>query len=425
MNSTAKLCCRSFQAAFRLALPVLPYREPKLLHSMDQIAPVLSGRGVRSVLLVTDPTVRRMGLTMELERTLTDSNIICAVYDDVMPNPTVEQVEEARTIYVHQGAQAIIAVGGGSVIDCAKAVGARIARPHKSVNHMKGLLKVMHPTPLTVAVPTTAGTGSETTLAAVITDPKTHLKYPINDFALIPDFAVLDPAMTVQLPPMVTATTGMDALTHAVEAYIGGTTTKFTRSMAERAVELIANNLRRAYENGSDLEARRSMLLAAYYAGAAFSRSYVGYVHAVAHSLGGQYGVPHGLANAVILPYFLERYGTRIHKQLATLARVAGLADTGMDDSRAAGLFVDWVRQMNAHMNIPTVIPEIQAQDIPELARRASREANPLYPVPVLMDASELEEMYHKLMPQEDTKWTSVPQSKPNTHFSVPAGHLA
>ena len=187
MNPLQKAYCRTFQLAFRLALPVLPYREPKQLDGLDSIPPLLGQKGVRSVLLVTDRSVRSLGLTAPLEQALDASGVSCAVYDGTIPNPTIENVEQARQLYVDSGAQAIIAVGGGSVMDCAKGVGARIARPSKPVRKMKGLLRVLRATPLTIAVPTTAGTGSEATLAAVITDPEAKHKYPINDFALIPD----------------------------------------------------------------------------------------------------------------------------------------------------------------------------------------------------------------------------------------------
>ena len=252
--------------------------------------------------------------------------------------------------------------------------------------------------PLLIAVPTTAGTGSETTLAAVITDSGTKHKYPINDFSLIPQYAVLDYHVTLGLPKGITATTGMDALTHAVEAYIGGSTTKQTRFMAEHAVRLIYENLRKAYEDGQNKKARAYMLEAAYCAGIAFSRSYVGYVHAIAHSLGGQYGVAHGLANAVILPYFLEEYGDACVPQLAKLARCVGMVPKHTSDRRAAASFILWVKEMNRYMQIPETIKEIRREDIPALSKHAAAEGNPLYPVPVLMDAKELAGMYEKIM---------------------------
>ena len=239
-------------------------------------------------------------------------------------------------------------------------------------------------------------------LAAVITDSAAHHKYPINDFALIPDYAVLDPELTRGLPPMLTATTGMDALTHAIEAYIGRSTTKLTRAMSEEAATRIVRSLYTAYENGGDMQARADMLRAAYCAGVSFTRSYVGYVHGVAHSLGGQYGVPHGLANAVILPYFLDAYGAACHKKLGRLARIAGVASPNASDSEAAEAFIRWIRETNAKMGIPETIPQIRTVDIPEMAHHAAKESNPLYPVPVLMDEGRLAQMYLKLMPAKE-----------------------
>lgn len=376
MNPFSRLFCRGYQICFRLALPLLPYRQPELLTAVTDIPSLLQREHIGRVLLITDAPLRALGLTQELEKALSQAGIACAVYDGVVPNPTVDNVEQCRALYLESGAQAMIAFGGGSPMDCAKAAGARIARPQKAVQAMGGLLKVLRKTPLLIAVPTTAGTGSETTLAAVITDPATHYKYPINDFALIPDAAVLDYHVTLGLPKQITATTGMDALTHAVEAYIGRSTTKLTRAMAEEAVTLIAKYLLRAYRDGQDAEARTQMLQAAYDAGIAFTRSYVGYVHGVAHSLGGQYGVPHGLANAVILPYFLEEYGPSCHKALARLARKAGIAEETSADEPAARAFIAWVWEMNRAMEIPSCIPEIRAADIPALAAHAAKESN-------------------------------------------------
>lgn len=401
MNRIKKLYCRVFQTCFKIAIPILPYREPKQLNLLADGVAVLEERGIKSVLLVTDKSVRGLGLTAFLEQCLADHGIACHIYDGTIPNPTIDNVEQARELYLQGKCGAIIAVGGGSSMDCAKGCAARLARPRKSIPQMRGILKVNKKGPLLIAVPTTAGTGSETTLAAVITDAVHHYKYPINDFPLIPDYAILAPRLTTGLPPMLTATTGLDALTHAVEAYIGNSTTSLTRAMSEEAVKLIYENLYTAYQDGENLEARQNMLRAAYCAGVSFTRSYVGYVHGIAHSLGGQYGTAHGLANAVILPYFLEEYGSVIHGKLAKLARLCGMVDAAAGDREGARAFVDWVWEMNRLMEIPKFIPEIREEDIPVMARHADAESNPLYPVPVLMDARELERMYRLLMPKD------------------------
>ena len=276
MNGMKTLYCRIYQGVFRLALPLLPYRTPEILAGTDRLPELFREKGISRVLLVTDPSVRALGITRHTEEALAAAGIHCAVYDGTVANPTTDNVEEALALYRAEGCEAIIGFGGGSSMDCAKAVGARVARPRRSLAKMKGILKVRRRLPLLAAVPTTAGTGSETTLAAVITDSHTRHKYPINDFPLIPRYAVLDPEVTRGLPRQITATTGLDALTHAVEAYIGRSTTRGTRRDAEEAVRLIFANLERCCDDGDDMEARAGMLRAAFLAGSAFTRSYVG-----------------------------------------------------------------------------------------------------------------------------------------------------
>ena len=383
---------------FKIALPFLPYRKPKVIGSVKALPDIILKKKCSKVLIITDSGIRKLGLTRRLGKALDAAGIPCIIYDKTVANPTTVNVADAVKLYLDNGCDCIIGFGGGSSMDCAKAVGARIAKPKQSLAKMKGILKVRRKLPLLMAVPTTAGTGSETTLAAVITDAQTRYKYAINDFPLIPRYAVLDPKVTLSLPPFITATTGMDALTHAVEAYIGNSTTYGTRKDALLAVKLIFENIDTAYEDGSNVEARRNMLHASFYAGCAFTKSYVGYVHAIAHSLGGEYNVPHGLANAVILPMLLEAYGEKIHKKLARLAIAAGLADEDTPCSEAAGQFIRAVKDMKKRFGIGDHIPEIQETDIPKLAHYADKEANPLYPVPVLMNAAKLESFYRILM---------------------------
>ena len=396
MNAARRIYCRAFQKAFRIAIPLLPYRKPEILNGISELPGLFRKKGIKSVLLVTDKGIRGMGLTKNLESIMKENGIKLSIYDSTVANPTTENVEEARRLYISSEAEAIIGFGGGSSIDAAKAVGARIAYPRKPLSKMEGILKVLRKIPLLVAIPTTAGTGSETTLASVIVDSKTRHKYPINSFPLIPRYAVLDPEVTRTLPPSLTASTGLDALTHAVEAYIGGSTTKETRKNAKEAVRLIFSSLTKAYHNGNDMNARREMLHAAFLAGAAFTVSYVGYVHAVAHSLGGKYNVPHGLANAVLLPYVLEKYGPSAERKLSELADVVGI--NGKDAHEKATLFIKAIKAMEREMKIPEKLQGIRKEDIPELSRYADKEANPLYPVPMLMNAKELEEFYYDVM---------------------------
>ncbi|MDO4333134.1 MAG: iron-containing alcohol dehydrogenase [Eubacteriales bacterium] len=406
MNPIRKMYCRTFQGAFHIALPFLPYRQPKMIDSITAIPSILMKKHKERVMIVTDEGIRKLGLVHSLEEALQKNGIFYVIYDKTVPNPTTLNVEEARQLYKENRCKALIGFGGGSSIDCAKAVGARIARPRKSPGQMAGILRVRKKLPLFIAIPTTAGTGSETTLAAVITDAQTRHKYAINDFPLIPGYAVLDPQITVSLPPFITATTGMDALTHAVEAYIGNSTTRATRAYALRAVKLIFQNLDRAYQKGSDLRARKNMLIASYYAGCAFTQSYVGYVHAVAHSIGGQYDVPHGLANAILLPHVLKAYGKRIDRKLHRLAVAAGVASEDTPAETAAKDFIHAIEEMKKRFHIGDTVKEIREEDIPKLARYADKEANPLYPVPVLMDSNELKLFYYILLEDQSSRQT-------------------
>ncbi len=397
MNLFKKFYCRTYQFVFRAILPVLPYRQPQLLKSNQAIIDVVKQHQKTSVLLVTDHGIRNLKLTQSLEDAITNNGLKLTVYDETVPNPTTDNVAAALKLYQDHHCDCIIAFGGGSAMDCAKATGARVARPKKTLAKMKGILKVRKKIPLLIAIPTTAGTGSETTLAAVITDSTTRHKYAINDFPLIPSYAALLPELTLGLPPQITATTGMDALTHAVEAYIGRSTTKQTRAYAKRAVKAIFENLPLVYQDGNNLAAREKMLHAAYDAGMAFTQSYVGYVHAVAHSLGGKYNIPHGLANAVILPYVLRKFGRKIYRKLWQLGVYAELFDRTTPYEVGAKLFIQKIEDMNRAMNIPTNIPEINPKDIAELACTAAKEANPLYPVPVLWTTKELTQIYQEV----------------------------
>ena len=390
-----KIGCRIYQIAFRAVLPILPYREPRIIPSCEDIKSVLKQEKSTAVLIVTDVGIVKNKLILSLEEGLVKSKIKYVVYDKTQPNPTVENVEEALAIYNQNKCDALIAIGGGSSIDCAKAIGARVVYPKRSLEKLGGKLKIWRRLSTLIAIPTTAVTGSEVTLAALVTDTAKYKKYALMSFPLIPHYAVLDPKLTYSLPPHLTATTGMDALTHAVEAYIGRSTTRKTRALALEATKMIFENLEKAYNDGSDRIARENMLNASYKAGIAFSMSYVGYVHAIAHSIGGRYGIPHGLANAVIMPYVLEKYGRSAYKKLYRLGLSAGVCNENDSYEEGAKRFIEAIKNMNERMNIPNKLSCIEKSDISEMAKHAEKEANPLYPVPRLMTAKELEEIYY------------------------------
>lgn len=316
---------RAYQCVFGLGARLLPWRQPETITGPGRLADIparLTRYGVRRPLVVAsrrqcaDPAFQQMLSRLEGY----------TLFSDIKPNPPVSTVEAAAALYRQAHCDSLVAVGGGSPMDTAKAAAALVARPGKAPEQLAGLLKVRRAIPPFIAVPTTAGTGSETTIAAVVTGADHH-KYAINDLCLIPRCAVLDPLLTVSLPPHTTAETGMDALTHAVEAYIGRFYhTRQTDAMAEEAVVTIFRTLEHACAHGDDVEARQALLTASYQAGVAFTRAGVGNVHAIAHTLGGLYGVGHGLANAVLLPVVLRDYGAAAHRRLARLAEMVGLS---------------------------------------------------------------------------------------------------
>ncbi len=401
MNKLYGAYCRTYQAAFRVATKVLDWTGPQVVKgpgSVTKLPSLLKSQGIDNVMIVTDKVLHSLGLLDSLKAGLESKGINFVIYDGTQPNPTIPNVEEAKDIYINHNCQAVIAFGGGSPMDCAKVAAARVAAPNKQIPKMRGTLKVLAKLPPLYAIPTTAGTGSETTLAAVIVNPDTHEKFAINDPCLRPKVAVLDPELTVGLPPHITSTTGMDALTHAVEAYIGKSNTPGTIEAAEKAVKMIFANLETAYNEPKNIDARDNMLNASFYAGIAFTQAYVGYVHAIAHNLGGFYNVPHGLANAIILPYVLRYYGDTIYTQLSKLADLAGLDTNGKSDAEKANMFIDEICAMNERMKIPSCFDCIKEEDIPTIAKRAMIEGNPLYPVPKLMDEAECERIIRSMM---------------------------
>lgn len=388
--------CRVYQKGMYVGMQALRWPEPKRLDALTDIRGVLADGHVEKPLLVTDAGIVKAGLLDKLVAAL--EGMPYAVYADTVANPTVDNIETALALYQREGCDGLIALGGGSPMDCAKAIGARVARPQKALKDMRGQMKVLRRIPLLVAVPTTAGTGSETTLAAVVLDTQTHEKYAINDTFLIPKYAVLDASLTLGLPPHITAQTGMDALTHAIEAFIGHGNTGKTRNDSLDAVFLIHQYLLQAYANGADMEARKGMQQAAYLAGRAFTRAFVGYVHAIAHQLGALYGTPHGLANAMILPHMLAAYGDAVHGPLAELYEAFGGQNLALEEAGKAAYVLEQIRAMNDAMGIPAKVSGIREEDVERIAAGADREANPLYPVPRLMDAGELAAVIRGMM---------------------------
>ena len=389
-----RLCCSTIQLGIKVVDYFLGYRMPEYTFgkgSLEKLPQILKEKDAGKVLVVTEAGLVELGFAKRLTDLLEKAGIDYAIYSGAEKNPTSNNVEDAFKEYREKGCKSVVALGGGSPMDCAKAVCARAVHPHLSVRHLQGILRVHKRIPLIVAIPTTSGTGSETTVAAVIIDSKTRRKAAINDPVLIPRYAILDPELTSTLPPFITATTGMDALSHAVESYTNQMyNTKTEDLLARKAVQLIYDNLYKAYLDGSDMRARENMQIAALYAGRAFTRGCVGYVHAVGHTLGGLYGVPHGLAMAILLPHVMRAFGPVVHKRLAELATVCGM--TGESDAEKAEKFISWIEEMNRKMGIPDYLDMIKDEDIEQMITWAMREANPLYPTPVLWGRKELRE---------------------------------
>ncbi len=388
-----KMYCRIYQAVFKIGMYLIPWSMPETLEgagAVKKLPALIKEKGFTKVLVVTDKVLMDLGLPKGMLEAMDSAGIEYVVYDGVQPNPTDRNVNEGLKLFRENGCQAMVAFGGGSPMDCCKGIGAMAVKKGKTVEQLQGLFKILHKIPTIFAVPTTAGTGSETTVAAVITNEKTHHKASMNDTSLMPKYAVLDPELTVGLPPKVTSTTGMDALCHAVECYTNNTyNSKLEKKLSEDAVKLIYDNLYEAYTDGSNIEARQNMQKAAFYAGRAFTRGCVGYVHAIGHTLGGLYGTPHGLAMSVILPHVMRQFGSAAHERLARLAEVCGM--TGANDAEKAEKFISWIEEMKVKMNIPAGLDVIKDEDVPQIIEWAMKEANPLYPVPAIWDKADFE----------------------------------
>jgi alcohol dehydrogenase class IV len=394
--------CRVFQFFFNYGALLLPWRKAVLIEGpgcVGEIPGLLRENKAAKPLVVTDSGLLKAGIASMVTGVLEKAGVGYVLYSEVEANPSVNTVNKIFDICRRESCDCFIALGGGSPMDAAKAAAARIARPRMSVNQMGGLFRILKKLPLFIAVPTTAGTGSETTVAALITDTDTRHKYAIMDISLVPKYAVLDPQLTTGLPPAITAATGMDALTHAVESYLCRTMrTRETIEFSLDAVKVIFQNLPKVYKNGADIEARQAMLKASYKAGAAFTRTSVGNIHSIAHTLGGLYNTPHGLANAVILPLVLEDYGKKVWKKLARLAEAAGVAPDPAPDEEKAKAFIHAIYDMNAKMGLPKGFDFIKTEDIARITGWAFNESNPVYPVPVIYNRAGFRKIVEKLM---------------------------
>jgi len=387
-----------------LAVRFLPIPQPTILvgpGSSGRLGQTIAGFGHGKILIVTDNIISKLGLLDGLTNALSSGGSEYVIFDAITPDAPIPLIEEGIEFYQAHGCDAIVAFGGGSSMDASKAIAAAVSNPGKTLRELAGYFKGLN-TPVKIyAVPTTAGTGSEVTVAAVISDPENHTKLVIVDTRLVPKMAALDPCLMTGLPPHITAATGIDALTHAIEAFVGHWANPYTDDMALSAVGLIFENLRVAYRDGKNLEAREKMALAATYAGLAFTRANVGYVHAIAHQFGGKYHTPHGLANAIMLPLVLKYSLPAITDRLALLAVRAKLGQENEADDVLAQKFLDAVDQLNHDLGIPTFLAALKESDIPQLAEAACREAHTGYPVPRYMTQAVCEDIIRRVLPPD------------------------
>lgn len=398
MNKLRKIFNRTSQRTFATAQRVINYGIPELIEgpgSIEKLPARINSDGFKKALVVAGKTVAKHGLIDGFLKAMDESCVSYCIFDGAEPNPTIENVEAGVKLYNSNKCQCIVVIGGGSSMDCAKIIGARVSNPDKKVEKLGGALKVRKKPPYLYAVPTTAGTGSETTIAAVIVNAETKHKYAVNDPKLMPKVAVLDPELTLSLPPLITAITGMDALTHAIEAYINRYGSREAYLYAKRAVKLIFENLEKAYTDGRDLEARENMLKASFYAGYAITRNCVGYVHACGHPLSGFYNLPHGQTMATILPIVLKRYNAAIYKPLAEIGTLIGIK--GNSEKSIAKKFIKAIESLNERIGIPSKYSEIKKEDITQMSSYAIAEANHIYPVPVIWGQEDILAIYYDL----------------------------
>ena len=381
----------------------IPIPQPTLLvgpGASARLGEAIAGFGHGKLLIVTDAVIHKLGLLQGLTDALTEGGATFVIFDEITPDAPIPLIERGIDFYQQHDCDAIVAVGGGSSMDAAKAIAMSIANP-KPLRSLAGYLKGRH-TPVPIyAVPTTAGTGSEVTVAAVISDPERQDKIVIVDPRLVPRMAALDPELMTGLPPHITAATGIDALTHAIEAFVGNWKTPYSDGMALAAVGLIFGNLRTAYKDGKNLGAREKMSLASTYAGLAFTRANVGYVHAIAHQFGGKYHTPHGLANAIMLPKVLKYSAPAITERLAQLAVRARAGQAGDDEEALAQKFLRAVDTLNRDLDIPTTLAALKEEDIPALAKAACHEAHTGYPVPRYMTQDQCEALIREVLPPQ------------------------
>ena len=392
---------RFLMSLLKLVTVFIPAPKPTIYSgsgSAGKMCATIGHFGVKRVLVVTDAMLVKLGIVSGITDELERLGVEFVLFDEILPDPTYDAVEKGVSVALENNTDGILAIGGGSAMDAAKIIAAR-ATNAKPIQKLTGILKVSVPTLPLFVVPTTAGTGSETTIAAVVSDPNTNQKTPVIDPKLVPIAAALDPTLMLGLPPAITAATGMDALTHAIESYLSKHAAPDTDHYAMAAVTMIMHNLPICYQEGNNEQAREAMALASFYAGAAFTKANLGYVHAIAHQFGAFYHTPHGLANAIVLPHILEYSKTAATSRLAELGVAIGVGEASEDDLVLAQKFVDAVKALNVAIGIPASLDKLKEQDVASIASNALKEAHYLYPVPRYMDINQCKTIVRQMLP--------------------------
>ncbi len=390
---------KALMYVFKILGKVIPTPKPTLFTgsgSSLELCSAIAQMGTRKILLVTDAIIVKLGLLNDIKKTLDKNGVEYVIYDGIEPDPTYDQIEAGHALLKQNGCEAILAVGGGSPIDAAKVI-STIATNEKSIDKLAGWFKVRKPCLPLYVIPTTAGTGSEVTVAAVVSDPITHKKTPVIDPKLVPLMAALDGSLMTGIPASITAATGMDALTHAIEAFIAVNATNETDRYALAATRIIMENLPKVMDNGKDLDARQNMAIASCYAGLAFTKAGLGYVHAFSHNFGAYYHTPHGLGNAIVLPYILEYSKETVTDRLAQLAKASGLQENNQSDPQLAEKLIVHIRSMLKAFNIPEQLEALKKEDIPAIAKAALKEAHFNYSVPKYMNQADCEKLLYKM----------------------------
>ena len=364
--------------------------------SAKQLCRLIAFSGFRNVLIVTDADLVRLNLHKPLLEELERLDVKATVFHGISPNPTEEQMEAGIAAGKQVGCDAVLGLGGGSPMDSAKVVACGITND-KPISAMEGAFKLKEPGLPIYLVPTTAGTGSEVTIASVVTSTREKRKFTVADTKLVASAIALDHTLMLGIPPKITAETGMDVLTHAVEAFISTRADSRTMAASRLAVKLVFDHLKTVYDNGGDLTGREAMAFASYKGGIAIQIG-VGYVHGIAHQLGGRYHITHGLANAVLLPHVLDFSKDKCTARLAELADVAGLETEGKGEAEKADLFIGAVKELSRSLDIPETFEQIQRDDFPKIYAEAQKESISLFGIPKYMTRNDMYGVLEKVM---------------------------